>query len=289
MPGTLEVLVREPSCLTISVHFMRLIEGATSMRAALPPVTLLGPPVLSRSAVSRDEPLRIDSARQRATWPSARIVVVDADGRTPVDWDTRPPEGGWDVLDGTGCRLRTRPATGDAPPPGAVLLGEGAGIAYWGVRGREDLAAGDDAVDWVDLRTAGAALDALGAGLLTTAVAVLNWHDASGFCGWDGSPTHPGNAGWHRSCEASGHEDYPRTDPAVICLVHDGADRVLLTRNTDWPEGRFSVQAGFVEAGESLEACVVREIGEETGVAVRDVRYLGSQAWPFPRSLMVGF
>ena len=135
-----------------------------------------------------------------------------------------------------------------------------------------------------DLRTAGAALDALGAGLLTTAVAVLNWHDAARFCPRDGSPTHPDAAGWHRICEAQGHEEYPRTDPAVICLVHDGADRVLLARQPVWPEGRFSVLAGFVEAGESLEACVAREIHEEVGVEVTDIRYLGSQAWPFPRS-----
>jgi NAD+ diphosphatase len=104
---------------------------------------------------------------------------------------------------------------------------------------------------------------------------------------------HPRNAGWHRVCEASGHEEYPRTDPAVICLVHDGgsgdAARVLLARQPVWPEGRYSVLAGFVEAGESLEACVLREIHEEVGVRVHDVSYLGSQAWPFPRSLMIGF
>ena len=75
----------------------------------------------------------------------------------------------------------------------------------------------------------------------------------------------------------------------MICLVHDGADRVLLARQPVWPEGRFSVLAGFVEAGESLEACVLREIHEEVGVPVRDIAYLGSQGWPFPRSLMVGF
>ena len=136
---------------------------------------------------------------------------------------------------------------------------------------------------------AGAALDALGAGLFTTAVAVLNWHDAARFCARDGSPTHPRTPAGTGVCEAAGHEEYPRTDPAVICLVHDGGDRVLLARQPVWPEGRYSVLAGFVEAGESLEACVLREIDEEVGVEVRDIRYLGSQAWPFPRSLMVGF
>jgi NAD+ diphosphatase len=250
---------------------------------------LLGPPVLSRSAVLRDEPLRKDVARQRAGWPTARLVVVDGAGRVPVEWTGRPPEGPWGMdTDGT-AHLVTMPTTGDAPPVDAVLLGEAEGTAYWAVRERDELVPGEDPTTLADLRTAGAALDALGAGLLTTAVAVLNWHDAAQFCGRDGSPTHPEAGGWHRVCAAHGHEDYPRTDPAVICLVHDGADRVLLARQPVWPEGRFSVLAGFVEAGESLEATVLREIQEEVGVPVRDVAYLGSQAWPFPRSLMVGF
>jgi NAD+ diphosphatase len=252
--------------------------------------TLLAPPVLSRTAVLRDEPLRTDVERQVKSWPTARLVVVDDKGRTPVDWgDLAPPTGPWDAVTEEGARLRTRPTSGDAPPEHAVLLGEADDVAYWAVRGQPDLVAGDDPAEWADLRTAGAALDALGAGLLTGAVAVLTWHDAARFCGRDGSPMRPGNAGWHRVCEANGHEDYPRTDPAIICLVHDGADRVLLARQPVWPEGRYSVLAGFVEAGESLEACVLREIHEEVGATVRDVRYLGSQAWPFPRSLMVGF
>jgi NAD+ diphosphatase len=253
------------------------VTGLDSARSAF---GLVDVPVLSRAAVLRDEPLRTDTARQVAGWPTARLVVVDERGRTPVAV----------AADGS-TTLRTRPTTGDTPPDAAVLLGEADGVAYWGVRGAADPA--DDPADWRDLRTTGADLDALGAGLFTTAAAVLTWHDQAGFCARDGSPTHPANAGWHRHCEASGHEEYPRTDPAVICLVHDGGDgdegSVLLARQPVWPEGRFSVLAGFVEAGESLEACVVREIHEEVGVTVRDVRYLGSQAWPFPRSLMVGF
>jgi NAD+ diphosphatase len=232
------------------------------------------PAVLSRGEVVRDEVLRADRARQEAGWPAARLVVVDERGCTAVRWD-----------DGSGAaRLHTRPTAGAAPEEGAVLLGEHRGTAYWAVRG-EPAPAGDRA----DLRTAGAALDALGAGLFTTAVAVLNWHDAARYCSRDGSPTRPAAAGWHRRCAASGHEEYPRTDPAVICLVHDGGDRVLLARQPTWPPRRWSVLAGFVEAGESLEACVEREVHEEVGARVRDVRYLGSQAWPFPRSLMVAF
>lgn len=260
--------------------------------------TLTTPAVLSRTEAFRDETLRCDLPRQEAGWSSARLVVVDDDGRTPIVWDTEPTAG-FDVRDagswdrGGSARLDTRSTTGATPVEGAVLLGESDGTAYWAVRGEPDVFAGDDPTGWADLRMTGAVLDALGAGLFTTAVAVLNWHDAARFCPRDGSPTHVSTAGWHRVCTASGHEEYPRTDPAVICLVHDGGTgaqaRVLLARQPSWPRGRFTVLAGFVEGGESLEACVEREVHEEVGVHVHDLAYLGSQAWPFPRSLMVAF
>ena len=257
-------------------------------------------PVLSRTEVFRDETLRTDRARQEAGWPSAQLVVVDDKGRTPVEWSDSPTSGfqvgdagSWDVGHGSSARLKTRATSGATPTEGAVLLGESDGVAYWAVRGKPDLLAGDDPAEWTDLRMAGAVLDPLGAGLFTTAAAVLNWHDTARFCARDGSPTSVAYAGWHRHCEASGHEEYPRTDPSMICLVHDGTDgdqaRILLARQPTWPEGRFTVLAGFVEAGESLEACVARVVHEEVGVDVHDVRYLGSQAWPFPRSLMVAF
>jgi NAD+ diphosphatase len=255
---------------------------------------LTTPAVLSRSEVFRDETLRTDLARQEAGWATARLVVVDDEGRTPVEW-TDTPTAGFEVGDagswdrGGSARLRTRPTEGATPVEGAVLLGEQDGVAYWAVRGKPDVFAGDDPTDWADLRMAGAVLDGMGAGLFVTAVAVLNWHDTARYCSRDGSPTRVAAAGWHRHCEAAGHEEYPRTDPAVICLVHDGADQVLIARQPVWPPGRFSVLAGFVEAGESLEACVARELHEEVGAEVTDIRYLGSQAWPFPRSLMIGF
>ncbi len=235
------------------------------------------PPVLSRNTAFRDETLRTDKARQESGWPTARLVVVDDKGRTPV-------------ADG---HLSTRATSGATPTEGAVLLGEHDGVAYWGIRGGLDLLAGDDPAEWADLRMVGAVLDPLGAGLFVTACAVLNWHDTAAFCARDGSPMRTEFAGWHRVCEANGHEEYPRTDSSMICLVHDGgtgpAAQVLLARQPIWPAGRFSVLAGFVEAGESLEACVAREVHEEVGLAVSDITYLGSQAWPFPRSLMVGF
>jgi NAD+ diphosphatase len=169
----------------------------------------------------------------------------------------------------------------------AVLLGEQNEVAYWALLA-DDLAPDDDP-SWADLRTCGAALDAMSAGLAVTGVAVVGWHRRSPFCPRCGHRSTLGKAGWARTCPNCSLEEYPRTDPAVICLVHDGSDRVLLARQPTWPAGRFSVLAGFVEAGESLEGCVAREIHEEVGITVRDIRYLGSQPWPFPRSLMIGF
>jgi NAD+ diphosphatase len=141
----------------------------------------------------------------------------------------------------------------------------------------------------LDLRRAGAIFDDASAQLVSTATALLNWHDNARYSPVDGAPTKSIKAGWSRLNPDNGHEEFPRIDPAVICLVHDGHDRAVLARQGVWPERLFSILAGFVEAGESFEACVVREIAEEVGLDVTDVQYLGSQPWPFPRSLMVGF
>ena len=118
---------------------------------------------------------------------------------------------------------------------------------------------------------------------------MLNWHDQARFSALDGAPTRPAKAGWSRVNPLNGHEELPRIDPAIIVLVHDGHDRAVLARQTVWPPRLFSLIAGFVEAGESFESCVAREVAEEIGLTVTDVEYLGSQPWPFPRSLMVGF
>lgn len=141
---------------------------------------------------------------------------------------------------------------------------------------------------WVNLREVGDALDDLDAGAATHAAALANWHDSHAFSARDGGPTRPAHAGAIRR-DAAGQEFYPRSDPAMIVLVRDADDRALLGHQRVWPAGRFSCLAGFVEAGESLEQSVVREVWEEAHVAVTEVDYAGSQPWPFPRSLMIGF
>jgi NAD+ diphosphatase len=127
-------------------------------------------------------------------------------------------------------------------------------------------------------------------GLIAYAAALLNWHRRHRFCSVCGHPSDVEEAGLLRRCPACGAEHHPRTDPVVIMLVVDEPrDRVLLGRQASWPPGRYSALAGFVEPGESLEDAVAREVLEEAGVEVAGARYVSSQPWPFPSSLMLGF
>jgi NAD+ diphosphatase len=135
----------------------------------------------------------------------------------------------------------------------------------------------------------GAALSDLESGLLVTLIALSNWHESHRFCPRCGAETVLTQAGWSRRCPVDESQHFPRTDPAVIVLLHDGGDRALLGRQPSWPKGRYSTIAGFVEAGESAEQAVHREVREETGVLIDDVIYRASQPWPFPQSLMLGY
>ncbi|GAB2966576.1 NAD(+) diphosphatase [Actinotalea caeni] len=141
----------------------------------------------------------------------------------------------------------------------------------------------------ISVRDVGWQLTPRDAGLSAAALALAGWHASHRFCSRCGAPTTIGLAGWERHCVADGTALYPRTDPAVIMAVVDDDDRLLLGHGVAWPEGQFSVPAGFVEPGESLEAAVRREVAEETGIEVGEVTYQGSQPWPFPASLMLGF
>ncbi len=141
-----------------------------------------------------------------------------------------------------------------------------------------------------DLRTLGARLRSDDAGLAAYARALVYWHRRHRHCGVCGAETRPRAGGHMRICSRTdcGSEHFPRTDPAVLVLVVD-ADRCLLARQRNWPRGMYSALAGFVEPGESLEDAAAREVLEESGVLVDDVRYVRSQPWPFPASLMIGF
>ena len=123
--------------------------------------------------------------------------------------------------------------------------------------------------------------------LAATGRGLLEWHRIHGFCANCGAASAPANAGWERDCPACGRKHFPRTDPVVIMLITRG-NSVLLGRSPGWPEGMYSLLAGFVEPGETIEAAVRREVFEESGIRVGPVKVLTSQPWPFPASLMIG-
>jgi NAD+ diphosphatase len=242
----------------------------------------LPPLVLSRGEVDRSGLLRSDEAWLAAAWanPQTRVLVVQK-GQAVIR------------LAGDGAELAF--VTPDEAPDGVrFLLGVAPdGIIYFGVDGPlPDPATLDSAgaeVRPAPLREAGPLLSNRDAGLLTHAIALANFHDTHHFCPNCGEPSEPVSSGHARRCTVEGTDEFPRVDPAMIVLVTDPADRCLLARNAAWPPTRVSILAGFVEAGESAEQAVVREVGEEVGIVVDRVRYLGSQPWPMPQSLMLGF
>jgi NAD+ diphosphatase len=231
-------------------------------------------PVLSRAAHDRAHLARALPDPTRGE--PVRLLTVDRDRAVPVQEGPDGPRLVWDDQPGL--------------PAGAVYLGEAGGIHFAAVRGERALTVNGRPVDmWTGLREVGADLGDLDAGLLAQAIGILEWHERNRFSPLSGEPTTIERAGWVQRDPATGTEHFPRTDPAVIMLVHDGADRVVLARQAVWPPGRFSILAGFVEPGESAEAAVAREVAEEVGLRVTDIRYVTSQPWPFPQSLMLGF
>ncbi|MFD2090442.1 NAD(+) diphosphatase [Blastococcus deserti] len=231
-------------------------------------------PVLSRVAHDRAHLAR--SLPDPTGGRPVRVLTVDAQRAVPVAEGPDGPRLVWDE----------QPEL----PVGAVYLGEADGVPYAAVRGERSLTVNGRPVDtWSGLREIGADLGDLDAGLLVEAIGILEWHERNRFSPLTGNATTIERAGWVQRDPGTGSEIFPRTDPAVIMLVHDGGDRVVLGRQAVWPPGRFSILAGFVEPGESAEAAVAREVAEEVGLRVTDIRYVGSQPWPFPQSLMLGF
>ncbi len=217
--------------------------------------------------------------RERVADPASRAVLV-------------APDGVYLEAGGGGPLAPARVPLGDAlalagAPAEPVLLGlDPGGRAVFAL----DVAAGAavPGAALAGVRDAAARLASADAGLVAYATALLNWHRRHRFCANCGQPTAPGEGGHLRACPACAAQHHPRTDPVVIMLVADG-DRLLLGRQPAWPAGRYSALAGFVEPGETLEAAVAREVLEEAGVTVTAPRYVSSQPWPFPASLMLGF
>lgn len=147
----------------------------------------------------------------------------------------------------------------------------------------------DADANWSGLRELVAHPDPVVTELAVTAIALANWRSSQRHCPACGQPLEARSGGWVLGCVDCGTQVWPRTDPAIIVLIEDAEGRVLLGSNATWEHNRYSLLAGFVEPGESLEAAVVREIAEESGVLVTHPQYVGSQAWPFPQSLMLGF
>jgi NAD+ diphosphatase len=234
-------------------------------------------PLLSRSQLDRAAHRRLDPAWLDEAWAKAKVIVVD-EGRVLVR------DNALVLLD-----------AGQAPEGERYFLGlDGDGTPYFAVAA-ETPEIPDTRKR--DLRQVGHRLDDRDAGILVTAVALANWHVRHAYSPLSGVPTTIGEGGWTRVSDDGTETFWPRTDPAVIMLVHDGvpgpAGRCLLGHNAAWtaPEwqNRYSCLAGFVEPGESAEASVAREVFEEVGLVVRDITYVASQPWPFPGSIMLGF
>ena len=240
--------------------------------------TLLTNLTLSRAVHDRAEHLRFD----HAAW---QVVASDPSTPTIVVHGSRVP-----VIGDPVALLRS--PLGEVPwPHTLVLLAVESDIPIVAALvAREVEVELPQAERWGDLRELGAVLSDADAGLLVTAIALAHWHASHQHCPTCGRAVTVANAGWAGVCPEHG-EQHPRTDPAVIVLVRDADDRALLGRRGEWTQGWYSTLAGFVEAGESAEQAVAREVAEESNIAVdpTSLVYLGSQPWPFPRSLMLGY
>lgn len=225
----------------------------------MPPEVFFAGPGIDRVDALRGQPARIsDFARHP--------------GAGKLEWHNGAP-----AIDGEG-RLTWAPLTGEP----ALFLGLDDGTPCF-----SDLPDGDAPVDTRAHFGLLSHLSPTDAPLFAAALSLANWHRRHAFCSNCGHGTTVVRGGWSRRCPDCSAEHFPRTDPVVIMLAeHDG--RLLLGRQPQYPAGRFSALAGFVEVGETIEAAVARELGEEAGIEVRDVRYIASQPWPFPSSLMIG-
>lgn len=250
---------------------------------------------LSRHAVDRDNDARAQADLFETLWADAGtrllplhkgktlLAGAPADGvpprlklLAPADLPAELPASALRVYLG-------RSLAEDAPEP--------AGTALIAVPLDDEQAAllEPDPARWVGLREYATLLSDRDTGILTESLGILHWHESHPHCPRCGAATEVRSGGWVRHCPVDGSQVFPRTDAAVIVLITDDLDRVLLGSNAMWEANRYSLLAGFVEPGESFESAVVREVFEESGMRVADPVYQGSQPWPFPASIMVGF
>jgi NAD+ diphosphatase len=221
-------------------------------------------PFFAGSGLDRADHLRADAA--------AIAELYARSDACELMWENGAP-----AIDEQGG-LRWEAVSGELP----VLLGLDGGRPRF-----SDLPDGDAPIDARAHFQLLGLLAASDAPVFAAALSLANWHRRHGFCPVCGTATETNRGGWSRMCGACGSEHYPRVDPVVIMLAeHDG--RLLLGRQPHYPPGRYSALAGFVEPGESIESAVQRELKEEAGIEVGQVRYLCSQPWPFPNSLMIG-
>ena len=237
---------------------------------------------LASEAVDRSGELRTKPEELAKLWKSARILHF-ASGKFRVEPNYELDFQSAEQI--AQLRKDEKFAHGEE-----LFLGIDNGISYFAwCSDAMDFESFETLENYQTLRTLGDFLTQLEMGLAIHSQAIANWHHTHQFCARCGAPTLSANGGSLRKCSTDGSEHYPRTDGAVIVLVKDDKDRVLLGRQKVWPEKRFSCFAGFVEPGESFEQTVLREVFEESGIKADEITYLGSQPWPFPASIMISF
>ena len=246
----------------------------------LVPFTLMSAINSQPSRIDRASHLRETPATLDLLWLKAQILHI-AQGRIGAD--------GYLSAD----RVAALIASGEFKEGSRYFLGLDAvtGDPYFAWDTQWSVAKSDEEmqVGFTTLREVGAALSDIDVELALHGVALSNWHRAHPCCPKCGAPTRVDLGGAVRICDVDKSQHHPRTDGAVIVLIRDKDDRILLGHQPVWPEGRFSCFAGFLEPGETFEQCVAREVFEESGVSVREIIYLGSQPWPFPASIMISF
>ena len=287
-PELLETLAADPTTRLVLVDARgRIALDVPAMHPDLPEDGLTPPAPSDRDVWEKDDPA---APRPRLAPLTAADLGVGVAGAPQASGAPTALAGLTTIYLGRESGTGTGDAAGDSwlavvvpDAPEGPADAEGADRAHrelFGLLERYPLSA---------LRAVGHTLSAHDAGLATPAVALAAWHARARFCTVCGGRTTADQAGWVRRCTACDALDFPRADPAVIMAVTDDADRIVLVHGARWDAGRYSTVAGFVEAGESGEAAVVREVAEETGLRVETVEFVASQPWPFPRSLMLGY